>query len=227
MPIYAMRTLLAMSVLPVVYLKANTIIAVTNPPVLSTLITATKSVAVSWSQTQSYVNVRISVLVDSSFVGETPSAAAYLTTGIGPGTTIAANEVASTQFTVPALLPVCSGSSCGAMVTLFSGLALGPGAYYLTLASSATVSPVVGWFPVVSSMLPAVILDAGVVPGGSYSAELLAGAYAPASGFSGFDGPMIFEVTGTPTAEAIPEPVVGHLVGLGLLLFCVRAHFAS
>jgi hypothetical protein len=104
-----------------VRLKADTIIiSVTAPPALSTGIGGiSRVVPTSWSQSKPYTRVSISALVDSLHVGQTPTANAYLTTRIGAGTT-AADEIAHTQFTVPAELPVCSPSSCGAMVTLFS-----------------------------------------------------------------------------------------------------------
>lgn len=101
------------------------IISVTAPPALSD---GGPVLSTSWSQAKPYTGVSISILVDSFIVGQTPTANAYLTTRISPGTTNA-DEIAHTQFTVPTDLPVCSPSSCGAMVTLFSGLGLGPGLF--------------------------------------------------------------------------------------------------
>jgi len=103
---------------------ASTIVSVTSPPGLSSAI-GPAAVATSWSQTNAYVDVTIQALVDSLLVGESPMGTAYLTTRIGPGTT-SLDEIAAAPFTVPLLLPVCSGSNCGANVTLFSGLILGP-----------------------------------------------------------------------------------------------------
>jgi hypothetical protein len=134
------------------------IISVTAPPSLSTLITSSSVVSTSWSQSTPYTGVSIAVLVDSAIVGQTPTADAYLTTRIGPGTT-AMDEIAHTRFTVPAELPVCSQTSCGAMVTLFSGLSLGPGEYFVTLSPSAISSGTVGWFP---SFNPTVVEDTGL-----------------------------------------------------------------
>jgi hypothetical protein len=167
-------------------------------------------VSASWSESQAYTGVTIDVLVDSS-LGGTPAADAYLTTRIGPGTT-AADEIAHTQFTVPEELPVCSPSgNCGAMVTLFSGLSLGPGNYFLTLGSTATSGSVVGWFPALN---PVVIEDTGVTQGPSYLAGVV-DPFAPASPFGVYPFAMNFTVTGTPVP--VPEPAETALVGLCVL----------
>src|SRR5262245_25585220 len=68
-------------------LMADTIISVTAPPGLSTDISDTNVVSTSWSETRAYTDVTITALVDSLHVGQSPSATAYLTTRIGPGTT--------------------------------------------------------------------------------------------------------------------------------------------
>jgi hypothetical protein len=208
-------------------LAANTvIISVTGTPGLSTLIesssvAASSVVSTSWSESESYAGVTISVLVDSAIFGQTPSADAYLTTSIGPGTT-ANDEVASTQFSVPLQLPVCSQASCGADVTLFSGLNLSPGTYFLTLAPDDTSSGVVGWFP---AMDPTVLEDTGVTEGTAFSDSSVA-SYPPAGSFVANDFAMDFTVTGTAVAP-VPEPAtVTPLVGLGalFLLFTTTSH---
>ena len=62
-------------------LKADPIIiSVAAPPALSTLIDASSIVSTSWSQSKPYTGVSIAVLVDSTIVGQTPTADAYLTT---------------------------------------------------------------------------------------------------------------------------------------------------
>jgi hypothetical protein len=151
---------------------------VTAPPALSTLIDSSSVVATSWSQSKSYVGVSIAALVDSAIVGQTPTANAYLTTRIGPGTTTA-DEIAHTQFTVPTGGTVCSPASCGAMVTLFTGLSLGPGNYFVTMSPNAASIGEVGWFPALN---PTVIVDTGVSEGTSFIASAVA-SYPPASAF--------------------------------------------
>jgi PEP-CTERM motif-containing protein len=165
----------------------------------------------SWSESKAYDDVTISALVDSFIVGQTPTADAYLTTRIGPGTSTT-DEIAHAQFTVPLNLPICSPNSCGANVTLFSGLNLGPGTYFLTMATDPTSVGTVGWFP---ANPPTVIKDTGVTEGLSFIAT--AGAsYPPASDFRIFLYPMNF------TVVAVPEPAAWILIGLGTLLLFLR-----
>lgn len=190
-------------------LMAGTVISVTSSPDLSALID-NGSLAVSWSQSRAYSGVNIAVLVDSALVGETPIADAYLTTRLGSGTTIA-DEVAYTAFTVPQQLPVCSPASCGAWVTLFSGLSLGPGTYFLAVAPDPVSVGVVGWFPAEN---PTVVEDVGVsLLDGYYSTNLA--SYPPASDFVGASFSMNFGVTET---AATPTPEPGSLVLVGTAL---------
>jgi hypothetical protein len=176
----------------------------------------------SWSQSKTYQSGTISVLADTNS-GQTSTANAYLTTGIGPGTT-SANEIAHTQFTVPSGQgPVCSPASCGFPITLFSGLSLGPGNYFLTLGlPSRGSSFVVGWFPVFN---PTVVEDMGVsVSGGDAYIARPASSYAPASVFAFYDGSGPFTTLGmdfTVTTAAVPEPGSVALIGLGVLFLLV------
>jgi len=193
-------------------LVADTIISVTAPPSLSSLIESSFVVSTSWSQSDAYTNATIAVLVNSALVGEMPTAEAYLTTSIGPGTTTA-DEIAQTQFTVPGELPVCSPFACGALVTLFSGLSLSPRTYFLTLGPHATSNGTVGWFPALN---PTVIEDTGVAEGASFF-SLAADTYAPASAFEIYSEALNYTVTGT---SAIPEPRMAPLIGLAALFLC-------
>ena len=98
--------------------KANTtIISVTAPPALSTLIDSSSVVATSWSQSKSYAGVSIAALVDSAIVGQTPTANAYLTTRIGPGTTTADEIAAMAIF----LLSGKSGHTTGQHIFVDGG----------------------------------------------------------------------------------------------------------
>jgi hypothetical protein len=189
------------------------IISVTAPPSLSSLITSSGVVSTSWSQSKPYTGVSIAVLVNAAIVGQTPTANAYLTTKIGPGTSTM-DEIAHTRFTVPAELPICS-FSCGAMVTLFSGLSLGPGTYFVTMGPDPISSGAVGWFPTFSQ---SVITDTGVSQGTSSIAQFSAVAsYPPASDFRPFtvgisppvppmivDAAMNITVTGTVAFAGTP-----------------------
>jgi hypothetical protein len=212
-----------------VSLQANTIISTSGQAGISTLISSRRAVWVSWTASQSYSDVSISVFIDSSFPGETPSATAYLTTQIGPGTTALGHEIASAMFTVPSVLPVCLPGICGATVTVLSGLTLGPGTYFLTLGSDAPTSPVVGWFPIIGSF--STVSDSGVTLSSVVGTTGFSGpvvGYPPGNLFevNNFFGlAQIFEVTGTPVP--VPEPGAGYLVGLGVAMFFARLKTSS
>jgi hypothetical protein len=91
--------------------------------------------SVGWSQTGTYTNVSISADVNITGspgdppVKPTDTGHSFLTTQVGAGTTVA-NQIASGTF---------AGTSDWASnphpnwITLFTGLTLGPGTYYLTL----------------------------------------------------------------------------------------------
>jgi hypothetical protein len=213
---------------PVSLKAAPIIISVTAPPALSTLIDSSSVVSTSWSQSKAYTGVSITALVDSAILGQTPMADAYLTTAIGPGTTTM-DEIARAQFTVPATLPICSMSSCGAMVTLFSGLSLGPGNYFVTMGPDPLSNGLVGWFPALN---PTVLLDTGVSEGTSFIASAMA-SYPPASAFTVytmglppiiFNVAMNFAVTGT---TAIPEPSTSALIAFAVLLLILSKGIAN
>ena len=204
-------------------LLATTIISVTGPPGLSFGAGINSSLSASWSASQAYTDVSIAVLVDAFIVGDTPMATAYLTTRIGPGTTVA-DEIAQGQFTVPLELPICSSSSCGALVTVFSGLSLPSGTYFLTLGPPATGRSSVGWFPTGE---PTLLTDTGVTAGHNFIVREEAMAYPPATAFNTFTlirstgsgeiiitYPLIFTVTGT-EATPIPEPATYVLCATG------------
>ena len=93
--------------------------------------------ATAWSTTSAYQNVSISAwLSGSAAVGglTTGPLEAYLTTSIGPGAT-SATQVASTVINVS--LP----SASSVEVSLFSGLTLAPGTYYLVLSGNFPLLP--------------------------------------------------------------------------------------
>jgi hypothetical protein len=184
------------------------ILSVTGPPFFSEGIYDSKVLSTSWSQANPYTGVSIAVVVDALQVGQTPTAHAYLTTRIGPGTT-PMDEIAHTQFTVPLELPICSPSSCGAMVTIFSGLSLGPGTYFVTMGPEATSSATVGWFPALN---PTVLLDAGVSDVNYFLVWYEeVSPYPPASAFEVF--PYAMNITVTETAAFAGTPGTANCHG--------------
>jgi hypothetical protein len=113
--------------------------------------------------------------------------------------------------------------------TLFSGLTLTPGTYYIVLARTTTNSLVVQ-----GSSTPTVTLGSGVVDRGEGIAFSLA-AYPPASGF--IPSPVLqvptnifISITGdlaAPSAIPATSPLVLLLTGLAVVgLFTARHKFA-
>jgi hypothetical protein len=163
-----------------------------------------QSLAVAWSQADSFSDVTIYASLTGNFF-QTPIQV-YLTDQIGPGTTQAANEIASTQFSPPF-------SSTAVEYPLFSGLTLAPGPYYLVLANSSTPQ---GWAHTAS---PTITTAPGVA-GPSNFIVAVSDPYPPANNTAGAV-PFLFRVTGT---EVVPEPasLVTLLIGAALVGLLVR-----
>lgn len=158
---------------------------------------------ISWTQTGSYTDVTISAFLSSLANGGGGTGTVYLTNQIGPGTTIA-NQIAVTTVSGVANDPATATS-------LFSGLDLGPGTYYLITASNLGGGGL-GWNQYAGT---------AAIPGisGTNNFDELAeaeAAYPPASSFFARDGNQFdFEVTGD--LAATPEPSTLVLLGTGLL----------
>ena len=154
--------------------------------------------AVGWSQTQGYSNVTIGAALDD-FAGSHPNFTAYLTTQIGPGTS-ATQEIASASVVGPNV-----ANPTTSLTTIFTGLTVGPGTYYLTIygdvnAGLVGLPPLPGdcWTYTTS---PTTTLDTGVtlLLGNGEAAGVA--AYPPASAIPASGGqsfPLLFQVTGTP-----------------------------
>jgi hypothetical protein len=163
----------------------------------------------SWSQTGTYTGVTIQATLVSCFGPETGTA--YLTVN---GTSIA-NQVAVNNG-----LSINGGTNgATAVVTLFSGLTLGPGTYYLTLNPSSGAECTDIWQNVAGESLPTVTRATGVTAGSSGSQSEPA-VYPPSSTFTGGLS-FLYAVTGTPsgvTPPPTPAPPTAILLGVGLLL---------
>jgi hypothetical protein len=147
---------------------ADTIVSVSGPlvggfyPLSNSLVAAS-----SWTSARTYSDVDIAALLTGGGQG-----VAYLMTQIGPGTTIA-SEIARNSFSFPSSI---------APVSLFSGLTLPAGTYYLVLASSGGG----GWRDaydcgsICSYPPPTITLDVGAIRNTDFLADSL-NAYPPAS----------------------------------------------
>jgi hypothetical protein len=174
------------------------------------------NLGVGFTTTTDLVNVSLDFTVVSFNTSATIDVNAFLTTQVGPGTT-AAHEVASssTQFSTAAsgLLPPYTFTTA----TLFSGLSLSAGSYFLT------VQPVSGTaFWVSSPSSSAVITASGASLTSSFLSAFADQAYFPANTFGGVgdvSGPHLwFSVSGdlASTGDAVPEPATLALLGSGL-----------
>lgn len=136
-----------------------------------------------WSQTSGYTNVTITAEIDPG-TGSGTSGTAYLMSQIGPGTTTA-QQIATASFsaTGAAFTPVLN--------TLFTGLTLGPGNYYLVLSSASGL----GWAET-NGTSPVTAAGVSLISNASNYGNPLQ-TYAPASNFSSNDPELEFTATGT------------------------------
>jgi hypothetical protein len=160
--------------------------------------------AISWTQTGSYSSVDILANISDSAGSGTATATAYLLTQIGAGTS-AANEVVA-----PVTASITGNPGLNAMTTIFSGLTLGPGTYFLVLDPNSTD------FHWDLTIPPVVVTDSGVTAGPSEATATVAG-FPPASAFGGESFSFIYEVTGTTGVGAsTPEPSTAVMLIVGV-----------
>jgi hypothetical protein len=170
---------------------------------------------VSWSQTGSYMGVKISALLFGDIVN-----GSYLpTTGEAFLTSSLLGAPLEQTFTFPD--PFIGPSN----VLLFSGLRLPAGTYFLTFAST---SPFGGALVSTLETSPNITLDRGVVLGdGQYSIfSNVNSANPPGSVFIPINPPanFFFQVTGSPVVTPEPSSMVLTGTAIAGLLFRVRWH---
>ena len=166
--------------------------------------------ALNFTTTVPFTNVAISAFFGS--IGSTPgSGTVYLTDSIGAGTTVA-DEIARITLTN---IAVATGAE--PPITLFTGLTLLPGSYFLILAND-TGSQGIG---IGGTSMPTETTSAGTLIGKDlFTNDDPLALYSPASSFS-FPvlSDTLFEVTGDAQLSNIPEPstaliLVTAVVGL-------------
>jgi hypothetical protein len=153
--------------------------------------------AESWSETTSFSGVDITALL-GDYLGS-GTITAYLTTQIGAGAT-SAEQVAK------ATISPATGEETD---TLFTGLSLGPGTYYLVLSSANEAT---WWGNTTSTTTTA----SGVTGGPAVFADIGNGSpdatYAPGSTFESDGGIGLFFTAST----SAPEPSTFYLLAAGL-----------
>jgi len=167
--------------------------------------------SVTWTQTETYTNVEISAIF-YSLPQTLSSGTFYLTTKLGPGTTVA-DEIARLQ-----LVNVANAAS-PQLEGLFGGLTLGPGTYYLTLADDLPGNWL-SWIYVNSGETPLQQTGLGVTQSTPQFGAVVDPTYAPGGVVFNGSVSLIYSVTGD---LVTPEPATAGLVGAAMLAALVAA----
>ncbi len=158
---------------------------------------------VTWTQSQSYTNVSISVILAGSGFG-----GAYLTTSLGPATGLG-SEIAEADF---------FNTATQTDNQLFNSLTLPAGTYYLTL-----YRPRFGIAPCSWAIMPLDLVTFTAAPGVTIGPSLFSsnplpngGVYPPSDDlFTAIPNhSFLYSVTGTP----IPGPVGAAIIAGGIIL---------
>ena len=174
--------------------------------------------AVSWTQTVTYTDVTVGANLGAPSIQATSTGMAYLVDQIGQGTTVA------DELALPFSISITGDTAINEMTTLFTGLTLGPGTYYLVvLPSSFGQSDSLDWHDVAP---PHQTLGSGVTQNASLQASSPSG-FGPANTFSSTSINPIFRVTGNLVPVATPEPASLLLGAAGLTAILLRRRRAQ
>jgi hypothetical protein len=174
------------------------------------------SLAVTWAQTTTYTGVNIQAMLSTTNGSPAPGIA-YLTTTLGSG---AADFAPPVAFTVPA------SQTTPAFVTLFAGLTLPTGTYYLTISNATSNN--LGWAFVSGGATPTT--GAGVTLNGAGQIDRQDNAapnpslYSPPASptfvpafAGGSNFVLLFSASNNPTT-AVPTLSEMALLGLAIVL---------
>jgi len=210
----AARALLLLTAAALASANASPMITPNGNPTSAAAIEPSSLVVQSFTLADTWTNVSISASLTTFSSG---TGTVYLTNQSGAGTTVA-NQIGTTGFTFTPVATLTSAVS----VSLFSGLTLSPGTYYLTFATAEpccnqglSVNPAMTYTTAggVSVGAPQTInsgLNALFPPASS-------GTLSPAP-----FGNRFFTVTGDLASSAVPEPSTVVLISAGLLAIISR-----
>ena len=156
-------------------------------------------VAVSFTVGDIYTDVILQAFLSEAASGG--GGTAYLTTQLGPGTTIA-QQIATGTFS--------DLDDSGHLVTVLSGITLNPGTYYLVLVGGSAIGGAT-WTSALTPYSITTAPGASVVENHFYAPSV--GAFPPDAGYVAGNPLLVFSVSTSP----VPEPATAGLVALGAL----------
>jgi len=159
--------------------------------------------AVSWTQTGTFNNVTIEAALESGLPNQS-TGTAYLSNKLGTGAT--SGNLLDT-FSVST-----NNNTPGVLITLFTGLTLGPGTYDLSIKENSGLF----WIEAGS---PAQTLASGVTQGPDLISSGTVGTLPISTSFVDLGtSHLLFEISGTPVTSttATPEPSMIVLLAVGL-----------
>jgi hypothetical protein len=196
---------------------ATTYISETGPSGGNVAVEPSQFMAESWTQSVTLTNVQI--LADLAADGGLSTGTVYLTNALGNGTTSATNQVA-----INASAPFTAGDTA-AFQTLFTGLTLGPGTYYLVVTGTGPGQSDGNFWEAASPVTQ--VTATGITYNGLFQSngtgETQSG-YAPSASFFSLSAfTLQFAVDSTST---VPEPAT-YILTAGALLFFAAAKYAK